>query len=139
MHIKTNIRKFLIFWELPQLVLGYLFYLFLRKRITAVKKFNGFNAYFVKGFPGGISLSIFIFLNEADLKDISAIKHEYGHSLQSIYLGWFYLIIVGIPSLMRSLIWNIFKLENTRYYDGYPEKWADNLGKDYDISHHIKS
>ena len=139
MHIKTNIRKFLIFWELPQLILGYLFYLFLRKKITAVKKFNDFNAYFVKGFPGGISLSIFIFLNEADLKDTRAIKHEYGHSLQSIYLGWFYLIIVGIPSLIRSLTWNISKLENTRYYDGYPEKWADDLGKNYDISHHINS
>ena len=129
MNINTNIRKLLIFWELPQVVLGYLLYLFIRKKITAVKKFNGFNAYFVKGFPGGISLSIFIFLSEKDVGDIRLIQHEYGHSLQSIYLGWFYLIIVGIPSLIRSIVWNIFKLKNTRYYVGYPEKWADSLGK----------
>ncbi|RPJ76014.1 MAG: hypothetical protein EHM20_08080 [Alphaproteobacteria bacterium] len=74
-------------------------------------------------------MSVFIFLNDKDYKDISSIKHEYGHSLQSVYLGWFYLIIVGIPSLVRSLVWKIFKLKNISYYEGYPEKWADYLGK----------
>jgi hypothetical protein len=106
-----------------------LLYLFLRKKIIAAKKVNDFNVYFVKGFPGGISLSIFIFLNEKDIEDISSVKHEYGHSLQSFYLGWFYLIIIGIPSALRSLIWNMFKLKNISYYNGYPEKWADDLGK----------
>jgi len=129
MKIKKNIRKLILFWELPQLVLGYLLYMLTRRKITAVKKFNDFKVYFVKGFPGGISLSVFIFLNDKDIEDIRPIKHEYGHLLQSVYLGWFYLIIVGIPSLIRSLVWKIFKLKNIRYYEGYPEKWADCLGE----------
>ena len=129
MQIKTNIRRLIFFWELPQLVLGYLLYMFTRKKITAAKKFNGFRVYFVKGFPGGISLSLFIFLNDKDSEDIRSIKHEYGHSLQSVYLGWFYLIVVGLPSIIRSLAWRIFKLKSIRYYEGYPEKWADYLGE----------
>jgi hypothetical protein len=126
--LKNNIGKLFILWEFPQLFLGYLFYLFLRKKIIMTKKVHDFNVYFVKGFPGGISLSRFIFLNEKDINDTSSLKHEYGHSLQSVYLGWFYLIVIGVPSLTRSLIWKIFKLKDADYYKGYPEKWADDLG-----------
>jgi hypothetical protein len=129
MNLKNNIRKLLILWEFPQLFLGYLFYLFLRKKIIAAKRMDDFNFYYVKGFPGGISLSRFIFLNEKDIYDISSLKHEYGHSLQSVYLGWFYLCIIGVPSILRSILWKIFKLKNEDYYKGYPEKWADDLGE----------
>ena len=51
MKIKINIRKLILLWELPQLVLGYLLYMLTRRKITAVKKFNDFKVYFVKGFP----------------------------------------------------------------------------------------
>ena len=129
MKLKINVRKLLLFWELPQVVLGYLLYLFIRKKITAVKKFNDFTAYFVKEFPGGISLSVFVFINDKDFRDMRIISHEYGHSLQSVYFGWFYLIIIGAPSLVRALVWKIFKFKNIRYYAGYPEKWADRLGE----------
>ena len=33
------------------------------------------------------------------------IKHEYGHQKQSLYLGWFYLLIIGIPSFLGN-IWD---------------------------------
>ncbi|MHB1345965.1 MAG: hypothetical protein ACYCXK_00595 [Candidatus Humimicrobiaceae bacterium] len=129
MKLKINVRKLLLFWELPQVVLGYLLYLFTRRKITAVKKFSDFTAYFVKGLPGGISLSVFVFINDKSFGDMRIISHEYGHSLQSVYFGWFYLIIIGAPSLFRSFIWKIFKFKNIRYYAGYPEKWADHLGE----------
>jgi hypothetical protein len=129
MNLKNYISKLFMFWEFPQLFLGYLFYLLLRKKIVITKKTHDINVYFVKGFPGGISLSRFIFLNEKDSNCINSIKHEYGHSIQSIYLGLFYLIIIGVPSIARSFIWKIFKLKDAEYYKGYPEKWADDLGK----------
>jgi hypothetical protein len=129
MNLKSYISKLFMLWEFPQLFLGYLFYLFLRKKIIITKKTRDINVSFVKGFPGGISLSRFIFLNEKDINDISPLEHECGHSLQSVYLGWFYLIIIGVPSITRLLIWKIFKLKDADYYKGYPEKWADDLGK----------
>lgn len=87
--------------------------------------------FFVKDFPGGISLSFMIFLSDIDLIDLSnlrSIRHEYGHTIQSLWLGWFYLIIVGVPSIIRASIWNHYKLEEKKYYEGFPENWADLLG-----------
>lgn len=121
-------RKLLIFWELPQFILALILLIIFKKRIFKTEKYIDANIYFVMGFPGGISLSYLIFLNELDLNNLRAIKHEYGHTIQSKYLGWFYLIIVGLPSIIRAKIWNTYKLEDKKYYKGFPENWADRLG-----------
>ncbi|MDD5659640.1 MAG: hypothetical protein PHR39_06490 [Actinomycetota bacterium] len=39
-----------------------------------------------------------------------------------------YIFVVGIPSLIRAIIWNKCKLDDRRYYEGYPENWAEKLG-----------
>ena len=55
-------------------------------------------------------------------------KHEYGHCLQSQWLGWLYLPLVGLPSILRVLVWRIRNLDPKKYYIGYPEDWANMLG-----------
>jgi hypothetical protein len=35
---------------------------------------------------------------------------------------------VGLPSILRVLIWNIRRLDQKKYYMGYPEDWANKLG-----------
>ncbi len=82
----------------------------------------------MKKFSGGISLGRFIILNEKYSGNELSIKHEYGHSIQSLYLGWFYLIIIGLPSIIRVIIWGLLKLKSLDYYKGYPENWANRLG-----------
>ena len=77
---------------------------------------------------GGISLGMFIFLD--DYYDQDDIKHEYGHTLQSMLLGVFYLPIIGIA----SLYWNRFCSDTylatyNGYYKFWTERWADRLGK----------
>lgn len=48
--------------------------------------------------------------------------HEYGHTRQSRYLGPFYLILIGIPSIISAM---------TSVHEFMPwEKWADKLGLD---------
>ncbi len=121
-------RKFFILWELPQILLAAVLYVILKKRIIQTIIYKDSKVFFVKGFPGGISLSFIIFLNDVDLNNQRAIKHEYGHTIQSFYLGWLYLVIVGAPSIIRANIWNHYKLENQKYYEGFPENWADSLG-----------
>jgi hypothetical protein len=121
-------RKFFILWELPQILLALIVYAVVKKRIIQAIDYKGSNVYFVKDFPGGISLSFMIFLNDIDLNNLRAIKHEYGHTIQSRYLGWFYLFIIGMPSIIRASIWNRYKLEDKKYYEGFPENWADLLG-----------
>jgi hypothetical protein len=82
----------------------------------------------VKGFPGGISLSFIIFLDDREKERIRSVKHEFGHTKQSFLLGWLYLPIIGVPSIIRASVWNRKKLEPSQYYKGYPENWADILG-----------
>jgi hypothetical protein len=62
------------------------------------------------------------------------ISHEYGHCLQSVKYGWAYLIIVGLPSVMRN-IWDTVghkkwsrEQRSAWYYSAWPEKQADELG-----------
>ena len=121
-------RKFFILWELPQILLALILYAIMRKRIVQAIDYKDSKVFFVRDFPGGISLSFIIFLNDIDLNNLRAIKHEYGHTIQSLRLGWFYLVIVGAPSLIRANIWNHYKLEEKKYYEGVPENWADLLG-----------
>jgi hypothetical protein len=75
-------------------------------------------------FLEGVSLGKYIIVSE-DFSD-DTIMHEYGHCKQSMYLGWLYLPIIGLP----SLIWNcVCQYTNKDYYWFYTEKWADKLGE----------
>ncbi|MDD5659641.1 MAG: hypothetical protein PHR39_06495 [Actinomycetota bacterium] len=84
-----NIKKrYLLFlWELPQLLLAFLFYVILKPRIAYRLRYMDAKIYLIKNFPGGISLSYIIFLNDQNTGNNNSIKHEYGHSMQSLRLG----------------------------------------------------
>ena len=75
----------------------------------------------------GISLGQYIIVNEYVTE--KTIKHEYGHTVQSYYLGPLYLIIVGLPSIVMNILSRVRILDNRRYYDRWPESWADKLGE----------
>lgn len=52
------------------------------------------------------------------------VRHEaVGHVAQSRMLGWLYLVVIGLP----SLIWAAVCQERKKYYNFYTEKWADRL------------
>jgi len=122
------IRKILFWWELPQLLLGAIIYLAQKKNISRVGRYRQAQVFKGAGFRGAISLSWLIFLG-TDADDERLVKHEYGHSLQSLFLGWLYLPLVGLPSLIRSSIWRSSRRETSQYFKRFPENWADRLGK----------
>ena len=79
-----------------------------------------------------MSLGNFIFFGH-EPSQIS-IGREYGHQIQSLYLGWFYLLVIGLPSFI-GCIWDILFRVNWSnekridwYYHRFPENWADSLG-----------
>ena len=84
-------------------------------------------------WPGGLSLSNSIFVpfewyDETDWQ-MNYVKHEYGHTIQSKMLGPFYLLVIGLPSLMWAWLGENFRKEkNISYYAFYTEKWANKLG-----------
>lgn len=64
--------------------------------------------------------------------DIETLKHEYGHQKQSQMLGWLYLFVIGIPSIVwagtHQCFWKSLKKHNIPCYWFYTEKWANKLG-----------
>lgn len=83
----------------------------------------------------GVSLGDFIIFADEDFADEDSVKHEYGHHKQSLYLGWLYLILIGLPSVAGNL-WDrvahkdwSYKDREKWYYTKLPwEHWADVLG-----------
>ena len=72
---------------------------------------------------GGISLGKYIIVNQWSTE--KSVMHEYGHSLQSKKLGWLYLLVVGLPSIIHAAV---CPCKRHSYYDFFCEAWADKLG-----------
>lgn len=123
-------KKFLLYlWQLPQNLLG-LLVIHLIKANKA--EWNGITYYKTK-YLMGVSLGQYIILYKFSPND--SILHEYGHTKQSLFLGWLYLPVVGIPSAIFNNLWDrlahqdwTYTERELWYYQRFPEKWADKLG-----------
>lgn len=125
-------KKFLFWiWQLPQNLAGFIISRFAIKHITR----NGSPIYYIKNFfSSGVSLGDYIILDTLYIGDVKTQKHEKGHQAQSRILGPFYLLAVGLPSIIRN-IWDrqahkkwSYSRRKRWYYGAYPENWADFLG-----------
>lgn len=120
------IKILLYIWQLPQNLLGLLVILF-----TQAAYCNA-GCWVTSKYCFGVSLGRYIIFGQR-VNEIS-LKHERGHQKQSLYLGWLYLIIIGIPSFCGNIFDRLFhkKWSNAEridwYYDQPWEKWADKLG-----------
>ena len=119
----------LFIWQLPQNILGLLVIIFSR----AWKAVTYETVWWTKR-RFGVSLGNYIILYEDSKPLTQSVKHEKGHQKQSLYLGWLYLIIIGIPSAFGNLWDRVahknWKLEEREkwYYSQPWEAWADKLG-----------
>lgn len=109
-------------WCFPQQLAGWLV-----KVITKARIVGDHYEYDVK--CGSLSLGEYVFLCPSHYGDEQVLKHEKGHSVQSRYLGWLYLFVIGIPSFIWAGCFGGYrKKHNVSYYSFYTEKWADKLG-----------
>ena len=123
-------------WEAPQTALGVamLGAEAVRSRIVNIEVEDG--RLLVESARTGISLGHIVFWSREDSRwhdlDVRNRAHELGHCHQSRLLGWLYLPVVGLPSISRAAYALLFRemtgRQWTRYYEGYPENWADRLG-----------
>jgi hypothetical protein len=113
-------------WELPQNLLGLALLALMRRRITERRRES--RRLFLRTPSTGVSLGWFVFW----CTDEAIRRHEYGHTIQSRALGPLYLPLVGLPSVLRALYARWYRRRTgqwwPRYFDGYPEDWADRLG-----------
>jgi hypothetical protein len=124
-HILTFIALFI--WQLPQCLVALLMMPFLGK-LTLISYDNYCFAFKATNMLGGISLGCFVFLGTYSSKSDTTLAHEQaGHVKQSHYLGWLYLIVIGLPSIIWAGIYKYLGYKN--YYTFYTEKWANKLAK----------
>ena len=121
--MKRIVEILLWIWQAPQNVVGLVFRL-IYGRPNA--RFRGVPVVVSDRFPGGISLGRTIVVKRPFPDNFDTLRHEYGHTRQSLYLGPFYLFVVGIPSLLWAAYWTPDR--RVSYYSFYTEKWADKLG-----------
>ena len=76
-----------------------------------------------------MSLGNYIFVNT--IFSNTDIKHSHGHSKQSRILGPLYLVVIGIPSLLHLIVYNICSKIGFSwdYYKFYTELWANKLAE----------
>lgn len=116
------LRIILYLWQLPQNLLGLLFIFILRPEHSI--KFESATAFFATRMRNAISLGQYIIV-QAGKGKTNTLLHEHGHSLQSLYLGPLYLLVIGLPSLIHAAL---YRPEKGNYYEFYTERWADKLG-----------
>ena len=111
--------------QLPQNLLGLLLVLILQPE--EAYDMDGCRLYYATRMRGGISLGRYVIVRSW-MKDYTGNteRHELGHAKQSRMLGWFYLFVIGIPSILWAAWWN--EGRNRDYYSFYTERWADHLG-----------
>ena len=124
---KYIVEKILLYlWQLPQNIVGLLVILFSRAKHNKTSDIWETKHYF------GVSLGNYIILNECCSRN--DIKHERGHQKQSLYLGWLYLLLIGLPSAAGNIWDRVFHKKwyyTARLYWYYKqpwEAWADKLG-----------
>lgn len=114
----------LMLWEAPQLLLGLL--------LRAIYK--GVDSVYEDAIvrrslkmKGGISLGRYIIISQFATK--KTVQHEYGHTIQSKRFGWFYLPLIGLPSIIWAMLYGpVIKPTLNGYYKFITECSADRLG-----------
>ncbi len=121
-------------WGLPQNLGGLIWFLIYLRRphtrwhgavVTRIRRRN---------FSGGFTLGIFIFLTEplSPREEQRLLAHEYGHTVQSLYLGPVWSLAIGLPSMLWCNLPPFQRLRarrNISYSALYCEGWADRLGQ----------
>ena len=114
-------------WQLPQNLLGWVVGCFLKgkRRLPELPGIpKGIHVISAGNMRGGLSLGNYVYLRPPAYEKM--IRHEYGHCLQSKLLGPFYLLVIGLPSLLWALWWHPGR--PVGYYTFFTERWADRLG-----------
>ena len=143
---KRNLRKHAYTaaqwtWGLPQTLLGAALYAAHRK--DAHFEYRGAKAT-AWNKDSGISLGKYIFVPnktaDATANNVGTflLEHEYGHTIQSLILGPFYLLLVGAPSMLwhRLPYFRRKRMMTGRSYYSVPfEKTANALAARH--KHHL--
>lgn len=117
-------------WCLPQTIMGLFWYFMVRYWLDQCSRDTGMwrsvRVIIYKQLNGGVSLGPFLFCDDANGKQ-GVLLHEYGHYLQSLLLGPFYLPLIGLPSICWAFIKKAGYFPAVPYHAFPTEWWAERL------------
>lgn len=114
-------------WGLPVNLPGLLAFLCCRRRFCSKPFCNSIVTYLPGNF-GGLSLGIFLFLSAQDARRLRV--HEYGHTIQCLFLGPLYWAVVMLPSALWYHFFGAYRAKRRIPYDAlYCERWATAWGE----------
>lgn len=129
-----KINKFLYYflnltWGIIITLIGAIVTLFLKIGGCQTFRWGGAYCTIVKGYWGGLNLGLFCFVDSYSTDSMK--NHEYGHSIQNMFLGPFFIILVAIPSLIRCWIFNIRESHgktnpdyDSIWFEGQATRWG---------------
>lgn len=138
-------------WCLPQTLVGLVVFLVCKIRKADTLRYK---CTVVSVFPnkqGSVSLGMFIMVHDTPLTDETdkmkfdvydpllkcrigqaddLLRHEYGHTIQSMILGPLFLLVIGLPSIIWAGLFAGYRQKHkVSYYAFYTERWADRISK----------
>ena len=133
--LNNLIQALLLIWELPQNIAGAFYFIIhgVFAKTFIIDDEDSFEMYSDKQ-KGAVSLGVFrVYKAEYYKSSAYYVKlkrmHEKGHRQQSKWLGPFYFIVIGIPSIIWATLHSFCKpISKIDYYWFYTEKWADKIG-----------
>lgn len=131
LHNKNiGINILLAIWQIPQIIVGLIMLAVFRNKKTYTNDYNNITVWQIshKGLFGSACFSTGPFIITTEEPQEATLRHETGHSLQSVYLGWLFHIVVSIPSICRFWIRKWGNKSHEWYLSGYPENWAEKCG-----------
>ena len=119
-------------WGLPQNIIGAVIWLAVNLKEPKRKRFvfHG-SPVTVWKLHSSLGIGLFIFVSEYGMRE-EVLVHEYGHTVQSLILGPFFLPVIGLPSLLWAgmpVFARMRMKKGIKYCSFYPEKWANHEGK----------
>ncbi len=117
-------------WGIGPTLLGAIFFLKLRKNPHRIYRSCCIDTQW--NVRSGLSLGLFIFTPNDEIKDSDKIRvHEYGHCIQSLVLGPFF-VLIGLISILWGRLSYFEKLrreKDLRYTSCFVEAWASKWGE----------
>ena len=133
-------KALMYLWQLPQNILGiaYMAILKMFKKLGSITvldkvlidenlKDKDLLYILKRNSRGCVSLGRYIFMSPTTKSFNTTMSHEIGHTRQSKKLGWLYLIVIGIPSILWAGLRRMGLFQSKSYYWFYTEAWADKL------------
>lgn len=137
-------------WCLPQTLVGLVVFIVCKVLKSHTLCYRGTVVSVLPNKQGSVSLGMFIMVHanpltketdktKFDVYDPKVkhligqaddlLRHEYGHTIQSLILGPLFLFVIGLPSIIWAGLFDGYrKKHNVSYYAFYTERWANRLG-----------